>query len=75
MSTVGQRLGYCQGCGKGPRLANSKYVEAIQEQLSAQQRKANEARRQTNEVLTTLEGVQTQISGRTSKKRRDGGSL
>ena len=45
VSIVGQRSGYCRGHGKGPRLANSKYVEAIQEQLAAQQREANEAKR------------------------------
>ena len=36
MSTVRQRSRDCRGRGKGQRPTNSKYLEAIQEQLVSQ---------------------------------------
>ncbi|MED6220684.1 hypothetical protein PIB30_047170, partial [Stylosanthes scabra] len=59
VSIVGQKSEYCRGRGKGPKPMN-KYGACIQEQLATQQREANEARRRTSELLTTL-GVQAQL--------------
>ncbi|MED6197413.1 hypothetical protein PIB30_056295 [Stylosanthes scabra] len=67
VSIVGQKLGYCRGRGKGPKPVN-KYGACIQEQLATQQREANEARRRTSELLTTLEGVQAQLMEEREKR-------
>ncbi|MED6108561.1 hypothetical protein PIB30_025210 [Stylosanthes scabra] len=67
VSIVGQKPGYCRGRGKGPKPVN-KYGACIQEQLTTQQREANEARRRTSELLTTLEGVQAQLMEEREKR-------